>query len=57
MAGGGVSPEVIALLKEILTAINALKLDVYLDGKVLKKRIVELINANTRATGVCEIDV
>lgn len=55
MAGGGVNPEIIALLKEILVAIEHLKLDVYLDGKVIKKRIVDLINMNTAATGVCEI--
>lgn len=55
MAGGGINPEIIALLKEILVAIENLKLDVYLDGKVIKKRIVDLINMNTAATGVCEI--
>ena len=57
MAGGGVTPELIAILKEILDVLNALELNVYLDGKLLKKRIVDLINANTKATGVCEIIV
>lgn len=57
MAGGGVTPELIAILKEILAVLNALELNVYLDGKLLKKRIVDLINANTKATGVCEIIV
>lgn len=57
MAGGGVTPELIAILKEILAVLNALELNVYLDGKLLKKRIVDLINANTKATGVCEIVV
>lgn len=57
MAGGGVTPELIAILKEILGVLNALDLNVYLDGKQVKKRIVELINANTKATGVCEIIV
>lgn len=57
MAGGGVSPELIAILKDILAVLNALELNVYLDGKLLKKRIVDLINANTKATGVCEIIV
>lgn len=57
MAGGGVTPELIAILKEILNVLNALDLNVYLDGKQLKKRIVDLINTNTKATGVCEIIV
>ncbi len=57
MSGGGTSPEVIALLKQILAAIEALELVVELDGKQLKKRIVSLINADTKATGVCEIIV
>ena len=57
MAGGGVTPELIAILKEILNVLNALDLNVYLDGKQVKKRIVDLINANTKATGVCEIIV
>lgn len=57
MAGGGVTPELIAILKEILAVLKALELNVYLDGKLLKKRIVDLINADTKATGVCEIIV
>lgn len=57
MAGGGVTPELIAILKDILNVLNALDLNVYLDGKQLKKRIVDLINTNTKATGVCEIIV
>jgi phage-related protein len=57
MAGGGVTPELIEILKEILAVLNALDLNVYLDGKLLKKRIVDLINTNTKATGVCEIIV
>lgn len=57
MSGGGTSPEVINLLKAILAAIEALELEVYLDGKPIKKRVVDLINANTKATGVCEIIV
>ena len=57
MSGGGTSPEVITLLKAILAAIEALELEVYLDGKPIKKRVVDLINANTKATGVCEIIV
>lgn len=57
MSGGGTSREVITLLKAILAAIEALELEVYLDGKPIKKRVVDLINANTKATGVCEIIV
>lgn len=57
MSGGGTSPEVITLLKAILTAIETLDLEVYLDGKAIKKRVVDLINANTKATGVCEVNV
>lgn len=55
MAGGGVTPELITILREILAALNSQDTNVYLDGKLLKKRIVDLINANTKATGVCEI--
>ena len=55
MSGGGINPEVITLLKQILAALEALELVVELDGKLIKKRIVSLINADTKATGVCEI--
>ena len=55
MSGGGANPEIIMLLKEILKTLKALDIDVYLDGKPIKKRVVDLINANTKATGVCEI--
>lgn len=57
MSGGGTSPEVLELLRAILKAIEALEFEVYLDGKSIKKRVVDLINANTTATGVCELIV
>jgi len=57
MSGGGTSPEVLELLRAILRAIEALEFEVYLDGKSIKKRVVDLINANTTATGVCELIV
>ena len=47
--------EVIALLKEVLKAIQRIDPDIQLDGKSLKKYIVDKINKNTKATGKCEI--
>lgn len=56
-AAAGGTAQVIELLKQILAALQDMDRDVYLDGKSVKDRIVELINRNTRATGVCEIMV
>ena len=52
--GGGVA-EVVSLLRQILYALQTLDLDVELDGQSVKKRIVDLINQRTQATGFCEI--
>lgn len=53
----GSSGELIQILRDILFVLKNLDLDVKLDGKSVKDRIVQLINANTRATGVCEINI
>ena len=47
----------ISLLKLILALLQTMDFDVKMDGRSVKDRIVELINQNTRATGVCEIMV
>lgn len=58
LAGGSYDAAILSILKEILALIKALDLNVYLDGKPIKDRIVTLINQNTKANGgVCEIKV
>lgn len=54
---GGTSPEVIALLREIVTLLKTLDLDVTVDGKSVMGIIVKLINQQTKSTGVCPITV
>lgn len=55
---GGNIREVIALLRDILLILNELSdQPIYLDGQDIRKRIVNLINAHTQATGRCEIIV
>ena len=53
----GSTAEILAVLRNILLLLQNLDLDVKLDGKSVKDRIVQLINQNTRATGRCEIVV
>lgn len=55
MAGGNRDNEIVELLKQILIALNAMKLVAEIDVDGLKNLIVKLINNNTKATGVCEI--
>lgn len=56
MSGGGIyDAEILKTLKEILTLLKELDLDIVVDGKKLKDVIVKRINQQTRATGVCEI--
>lgn len=52
---GGTSPEVIALLREIVVLLQTLDLDVIVDGKSVMGIIVKLINQQTKSTGVCPI--
>lgn len=47
--------EAIAILKQILRVLEALDLDIELDGMSLKKYVVNKINEHTKATGKCEI--
>lgn len=56
MASGNVGiSNVIELLKQIIKLIEALDLDVYLDGEPIKKNVVRRINKDTKRTGKCEI--
>ena len=57
MSGGGNSAELITLLREILLAIQTLNLVATVDVNSLKQLIVQLINDNTKATGMCEINI
>jgi hypothetical protein len=57
MSGGGSNQEVVRLLKELLAAIKALKLDVYMSGREVTDIVTREINARTRATGVSPINV
>lgn len=47
--------EAISILKQILKVLEALNLDIQLDGKSLKKYVVDKINEHTKQTGKCEI--
>ena len=53
-AGGTVS-DIVSILRTILALLQTMDFDVKMDGKSVKDRIVQLINQNTRSTGVCEI--
>ncbi len=54
-SAGGSMVEVMQILKDILYILQHMDFDVKMDGASVKDRIVRLINANTRATGRCEI--
>lgn len=56
-AAGGGTAQAVVLLQKILEALTSMDFDVKLDGASVKDRIVQLVNANTRATGVCEITI
>lgn len=47
--------EAISILKQILKILEMLNLDIQLDGKSLKKYVVDKINEHTKQTGKCEI--
>ena len=47
--------EAISILKQILKILETLDLDIKLDGKSLKKYVVDKINEHTKQTGKCEI--
>lgn len=47
--------EAISILKQILKVLETLDLDIQLDGKSLKKYVVDKINEHTKQAGKCEI--
>lgn len=47
--------EAISILKQILKVLETLNLDIQLDGKSLKKYVVDKINEHTKQAGKCEI--
>ena len=49
--GGGHDAEIIALLTQIMELLRSKDTDVYIDGQKITNRIVQILNANTRATG------
>jgi hypothetical protein len=49
--------EILTLLRNLLTAVQSLDLDVQLDGESIKQNTVRRINNHTRATGQLEIIV
>lgn len=55
MSGGLNNAEAINLLKQILTLLQNLNLAASIDVEGLKKLIVRLINADTKARGECEL--
>jgi len=56
-SGRGYDREILVVLREILVLLKELDLNIVVDGKKLKDVIVQRINENTRATGVCEINI
>ena len=54
-ASGAGNAQVIALLTQILGAVNGIDPNVYLDGEQIKNNTVRRINQHTRATGRLEI--
>lgn len=56
MSGSDMS-ETNKLLRELIALVKAKDYDVYLDGKSIKDTVVRLINAHTRSTGMCEINI
>lgn len=54
-AGTGYSKEILDTLRLILQVIQAMDLNIVIDGKKLKDIIVAKINEQTKHTGVCEI--
>lgn len=54
-SGGVLMAEAVQILKEILSVIKALDLDIQIDGISLKTYIVNKINEHTKSTGKCEI--
>jgi hypothetical protein len=53
--GGG--PELMGLLRQIVTLIRDIDTNAYLDGADVTDHVVKHLNARTRATGVCELIV
>ena len=49
------SAKMIELLLKIIELLEALDLNIVLDGEKLKKNTVKRINDNTRRTGKCEL--
>lgn len=54
-SGAELLAEAISILKQILKVLETLNLDIQLDGKSLKKYVVDKINEHTKQTGKCEI--
>lgn len=55
VASANNNAEVVVLLRALLNAVNALDLDVQLDGESIKQNTVRRINQHTRATGQLEL--
>ncbi|MDE6210074.1 MAG: hypothetical protein K2M73_10450 [Lachnospiraceae bacterium] len=54
-AGNGYNKEILMTLKLILQVLQSLDLNIIVNGKKLKDVIVDEINKQTKANGVCEI--
>ena len=57
LAGNGNNQDAVRVLREILAAIKALDLDVYMSGRKVTDMVVREINARTKATGTCPINI
>ena len=55
VAGNGYNKEILMTLKLILQVLQSLDLNIIVNGKKLKDVIVDEINKQTKANGVCEI--
>lgn len=51
MAGGSRDGEIVTLLRALLTAVNGIDPNVYMDSEKVSKKVVGVINQKTRATG------
>ncbi len=53
--GAGNGPELMGLLRQIVTLIRDIDVNAYLDGDDVTDHVVRRLNARTRAAGVCEV--
>ena len=53
--GGGLNAQVVELLRRIIDILEALDLNLYVNGQQLSKQMVNEINMDTKRTGRCAL--